>query len=307
MTLKRARKPFSTEELAGFIAGRLTRAISELEPRSLLGPWPDSRRKRSHAPAPRAQSFVPSHADDFLEMCHVLQGECVLRCGERFYAVGGGTLGVYPPGTAHGEHFRQARIPYESVSWMLRPDGLIMGYHGYTFRDGRVYFGRIHIETPGQEVRNAGRNLAQFAAAEALPSVVPVKEALLTWTLCLLRNSLSAPEQKRSEARRAVVRQAQAYIEPRLARPLSVAEVAHSVLLSPNYLTTAFRMETGLSLGNYIKRRRIDGAKDLLAGTARSVKDIAYALGFSDPYTFSRTFRTVTGLSPSRYRETVRG
>jgi AraC-like DNA-binding protein len=36
--------------------------------------------------------------------------------------------------------------------------------------------------------------------------------------------------------------------------------------------------------------------------TTRSVKDIAFSMGFDDPYYFSKRFRTVIGMSPKKYR-----
>jgi len=305
MTPKRRRKPLSTEEMADFIAGRLTQAISQLKADSLLGPWRGPPAGRPHPTPPRGRLFVPCHADDFLEMCLVLKGECLLRCGQHYYAARAGTLGMYAPGTAHGSHFRRERTSYEVVVWMTKPEGLVMAYHGYTFREGRVYFGRIQLQPPGQEARSAGRHLLQLVSHTQRPSVVSLKEPLLTLSLCLLRKALAEPDKDGSAARCAAVKEARAYVEQRLDRAVSVPEVAHYVMLSPNYLSSAFREETGLSLGHYIKSRRVDAAKELLATTTRSVKDIAYALGFNDPYTFSRTFKTVAGLSPSEFRKTL--
>jgi transcriptional regulator GlxA family with amidase domain len=46
-------------------------------------------------------------------------------------------------------------------------------------------------------------------------------------------------------------------------------------------------------------------ASQLLDFTNQSIKEIAFALGFDDPYYFSKRFRTIIGVSPKKYR-TVR-
>ena len=82
--------------------------------------------------------------------------------------------------------------------------------------------------------------------------------------------------------------------------------LARAVLLSPNYLTTLFRTEVGMPLGSYIKRDCVARAKALLTDTDKSVKEIAYDLGFDDPYTFSRTFKRVEGVAPAHYRRNAK-
>ncbi|HRJ48681.1 MAG TPA: helix-turn-helix transcriptional regulator, partial [Opitutaceae bacterium] len=81
-------------------------------------------------------------------------------------------------------------------------------------------------------------------------------------------------------------------------RPLALADVARAVHVSPNYLTGLFRAETGTPLGKFILVERIARAQRQLARPGASVKSVALALGFADPFTFSRAFKRVTGRAP---------
>ncbi len=63
-----------------------------------------------------------------------------------------------------------------------------------------------------------------------------------------------------------------------------------------------FKQQTGLSPGNYAMQKRMDHAKKYLAEKNKSIKEIAFDLGFSDSYAFSKQFKITVGLSPSDFR-----
>lgn len=69
------------------------------------------------------------------------------------------------------------------------------------------------------------------------------------------------------------------------------------------YFRKIFKEFSGVSPVNYMQMLRINYAKSLLNqfGTSRSMKDIAYASGFTDPLYFSRVFKKMTGICPKTY------
>ncbi|HEX6738996.1 MAG TPA: AraC family transcriptional regulator, partial [Vicinamibacteria bacterium] len=83
---------------------------------------------------------------------------------------------------------------------------------------------------------------------------------------------------------------------------LTVMAVAQEVGLHPIYLGSAFRRHEGCSIGDYVRRLRVDYAARQLADTAETLARIALDAGFADQSHFCRTFRAVTGLTPSAYR-----
>jgi len=87
------------------------------------------------------------------------------------------------------------------------------------------------------------------------------------------------------------------------AKPPSVGELAKHVGISPNYLSSLFHLETGQTLRRFIDADRAEKAKPLLTETRKSIKQIAYGLGFADPSHFSHVFRRVVGISPSAFRD----
>lgn len=82
----------------------------------------------------------------------------------------------------------------------------------------------------------------------------------------------------------------------------TIARLASQCGLSPRHLCRGFRTSSGQSLGAYIAERRVDVARRMLAAGA-SVKQTAFATGFSAPTNFATAFRRATGCSPRQYRE----
>ena len=94
------------------------------------------------------------------------------------------------------------------------------------------------------------------------------------------------------------------YMWQNLAEPLSVNSIADAVAISRRKLERHFRKHLGRSVNEEVNRKRIERARELLAATELSVRDIARQVGFrSEPYFFV-TFRKAMGMSPKQYRRT---
>ena len=70
------------------------------------------------------------------------------------------------------------------------------------------------------------------------------------------------------------------------------------------YITYSLFMQyEGIAPKEYILRRKIEIARDLLENTPLSIIEIASASGFPDVYSFSRLFKVKTGMSPTKFRK----
>lgn len=87
----------------------------------------------------------------------------------------------------------------------------------------------------------------------------------------------------------------------------SVRFFADKCFLSPNYFGDLVKKETGRSPQEFIQGKIIDLAKDELAGTDKSVTEIAYSLGFQYPQHFNRYFKRGVGMTPMEYRRAEAG
>jgi AraC family transcriptional activator of pobA len=83
----------------------------------------------------------------------------------------------------------------------------------------------------------------------------------------------------------------------------TVQYLAQRLHVSPSYLSDMLRALTGQSAQQHIHDKLIEQAKEQLATTRLSVSEVAYALGFEHPQSFSRFFKTKTSLSPLAFRQ----
>lgn len=68
------------------------------------------------------------------------------------------------------------------------------------------------------------------------------------------------------------------------------------------YLNDLVRVETGKTLREYVRLKKIDIAKHLVTNSNKTISDIAFALGFSNAQTFLCLFKRLVGCSPNEYR-----
>ena len=88
------------------------------------------------------------------------------------------------------------------------------------------------------------------------------------------------------------------------ASPLDIPSLARVALMSPAHFSRQFTATFGETPHRYLQRRRIERAMAMLRDLDRPVTDIALAVGYDSLGTFSRTFREITGRSPSAFRAT---
>jgi AraC-like DNA-binding protein len=114
----------------------------------------------------------------------------------------------------------------------------------------------------------------------------------------------SSTEQRLRE-RRLLVEKAIEYMQFHLEKPVTVADVAQAVALSPTYFGILFSEQLGCSPIDYLIDLRIARAKSYLTHTSMSVMDVCVALGYNPSY-FSRLFKHHTGMTPGQYARQAR-
>ncbi len=83
----------------------------------------------------------------------------------------------------------------------------------------------------------------------------------------------------------------------------SIKELADTMSVHPNYLSNVIKEESGKSASDWIQDRTLAEAQALLQNSAKTVSEIAYALGFTDSTHFAKFFKKMSGISPSDYRK----
>ena len=93
------------------------------------------------------------------------------------------------------------------------------------------------------------------------------------------------------------------YISEHYDLPITVNQLAEMERYNVTYYNDWFKQQTGCSPNLYLRRIRIERAKELLAETSFSIMEIAVMVGYSGNATFTRAFHSITGMTPKEYRE----
>lgn len=88
---------------------------------------------------------------------------------------------------------------------------------------------------------------------------------------------------------------------------LTLTYVAERFCITPSYLSTFFKENTGDTFLNYLTRFRLDKAKELIRTTNLPMGDIAAAVGYASGNTFTRIFKKAEHITPTQYRDSVHG
>ena len=123
----------------------------------------------------------------------------------------------------------------------------------------------------------------------------------LELTRMFLTQRLNSEENETHE----IIAKAKRYIEEHLAEEISVSSIATELFITANYFSRLFKREQGEGCNEYIVRKRIEKAKSLLEMTSLPTGKIAYMVGYHDTNYFSLAFKKHSGMSPSKYRDSI--
>ncbi|MBP8951047.1 MAG: helix-turn-helix transcriptional regulator [Armatimonadetes bacterium] len=297
----------STRSLDELIATRLLEGIARIEASAVLWGQRVPGRKSRRRQFPRVDFYgeetMPSgllgHKHAGCEVAFVVTGRLNVCIEAQTYEALEDDWMLFLPGVIHGECCLTTKRPYELL-WLhgSAQSRLICQLTGYTGSDGyqirsRRDFGRLPTELlagwsrltsrPWRDLDLTRCNLLHLAA----------------FCLDRLRDEANPP----TEALHPLVNEVKALLQQDLSRPLSVPQLANEVALSPNYLSSLFHRNAGMTLRQFLDLKRVERAKALLLEPHSSIKQVAFALGYADQHQFSRVFRRVTGTSPTGFRE----
>lgn len=100
-----------------------------------------------------------------------------------------------------------------------------------------------------------------------------------------------------------LVKSAVTAIDSDLSAELSLHSLSAELNISDVYLSTIFKRETGKTLTEYIREKRISYAKQLLRTTSLQIQTVSLHCGMTDVHYFSKLFKQMTGKTPSEYRK----
>lgn len=128
-------------------------------------------------------------------------------------------------------------------------------------------------------------------------------QGLLFLFFAALAKSAEVPYEEDVEFDNLYISKAIEYIQKNYQNPILVTDIANYVSLNRTYLTTIFQKTMNMSPQQFLLKFRITKASELLMNTSLSINTIAHSCGYTDALAFSKTFKKVTGLTPTYYRK----
>lgn len=156
------------------------------------------------------------------------------------------------------------------------------------------------VEDTGIETADFKENAVSGLEDELLITVLSDK------FVKLVRPVLSRLEKVHLHQAGAAINEAVAYIDKNFSLPISIGEVAGRVHLSIPYFSSCFKRITGLNYSEYLRDKRLDKAKHLLAETDLKIYQISHTVGYGDEKHFSKMFSKYVGCSPLKFKKSAK-
>lgn len=149
----------------------------------------------------------------------------------------------------------------------------------------------------------------ELASSEESPSPLLWDSlcVLLLHRICAIAASEGDSEKRAERLSAWQVRRVVDFLSDHLASPVTLADLAGLVELSPYHFARAFKNTVGIPPHRYQVMIRIEKAKALLVGSAASILDVACLVGYESHSSFARSFKREVGVSPVRFRADHRG
>jgi AraC family transcriptional regulator len=134
-----------------------------------------------------------------------------------------------------------------------------------------------------------------------------ITTAIVSRLLAPTRHVGSGGRPKIAELARWRLRRVTEYVEANLAESVSLADLASAAGLTRMHFAAQFRAATGLPPHEYLLRRRIERAQEMLIADEESLVEIALAVGFQTQSHFTSVFKRFVGQPPRAWRQCYRG
>lgn len=235
---------------------------------------------------------LPMHSHEHASFYLVLHGTLTETYSHKSFDCKPSTMVFTPQDHAHSNHFH---ISERTLILEMTPVALKrLREHSVILRDPTVFRGGLL----GSLMR---RLYSEFRNSDVVSPLV-LEGLSLEIMSELSRNSMKGSVQKSP----VWLKQARDLIHSRFSECLTLAGIAESVGVHPVHLASVFRKFYRCSVGEYVRRLRIESACEEIARSDTPLTQIALDAGFSDQSHFSKTFKHLMGMTPSHYRSILR-
>lgn len=235
-----------------------------------------------------SHTTLPKHAHELSHFCFVLGGNYQETIGSKLFERGPATLAFYPPDVSHserhsssGRHFL-VEVDFQSLE-KVRDYGVVLSEPALLQSDSALWL--------------AARMYREFCERDELSPLV--LESVATELLIETSRVRRERRERKPPAWLEVVRES---LRESFSSPPCLTDLAKLVGVHPTHLARVFRQFERCTVGDYVRKVRINYACTRMLSSNDTFIEIALAAGFADQTHFTRTFKRVTGVTPTEFR-----
>ena len=255
---------------------------------------------------------VELHHHDFYEVNFLISGDVTYVIESRVYHVRPGQMLIINPRELHQVYIQPDAAPYERYMLWIDP-GLLQSLSSEQtdlcrcFDMTRPHYGNL-LHLPAEQRRSIPAMMETLLKEQNQPTYGSdlLRQNLLTELMIYINRLANLPNASAEEdsGTSSVVTRVIDYINDHYHEPLSLDVLAEQFFVSKYHLSHEFTRQMGIGIYQYIQKKRLLIARQLMAQGQKPVW--VYAMcGFGDYAAFFRAFRKVYGLSPRAYVQSL--
>jgi AraC family transcriptional regulator len=234
----------------------------------------------------------PRHTHSEASFSFVLAGNYIENYGSQEKTRQPSTIVFHPPQESHAVDFQSgARIL--SVQF---------GSERFAYIRSRSVVLDASTSSQTEAIAWLGNRIYQEFRRMDLASALAIEGLIFEILAEAARSKVSTPEKKSPRW----LEQVREFLHANFSESIVLEDVARIADVHPVHLTRVFRRQTGGTIGEYVRRLRVEFACRRISASNDSFIEIALAAGFTDQSHFARTFKNHFGVTPGEYRKISR-
>ncbi len=243
-----------------------------------------------------------SQEHPFWEIIWLTEGKLVCHMDGVAYELKSGQLLVLPP---HRDHLIKAgqkgRLSFLEILF----DGEMRGEEGVKGVAGHAVYVDDRIERLFHDIIRERKEEKPYAEDMIICNL----QRILVTVVRNVRSDLTSaeiPPYLQFTVKNIYVSECIDIIRQNAAGTLSLSEIAQQLNISPTYLSSLFKRNTGMNISEYIRLMRLEKVKEMLRSKRYTITQISEIMGYCSPTYFSTEFKKQFGMSPKKYAEVYR-
>lgn len=234
----------------------------------------------------------PRHNHSDASISLVLAGNYKESYGGKYLPRQSSTAVFHPPQESHAVYFENnvrilsVHFSAEKLNFIRRQSAVFEGAADY------------HSEKIGWLVKNIRR---EFQQSDVF-SLMAIEGLILELVAETSRRAVGASEKQIPRW----LNKAKDFLHDNFTETFSLEEISEIAGVHPGHLSRVFSEKFGCTIGEYIRRRRVEFAAVQIASTKDSLSEIALKSGFSDQSHLNKNFKLIFGHTPAEYRRKLR-